>query len=236
MAQPARENVILLHGFGAVPATMWPLGWTFRQAGYRTFIPFYSSWRAPLMQIVDRLSEQVRNFVARREGPVHFVGHSMGGLIIRALLQNARPDDLGRVVMLGTPNAGSEIADHLAGNRWASLILGQARPALVTRREGELIRLLGEVNYPVGVIAGNRCVLGGPLASLLPFPHDGKVSVAATHLIGQASHIVVPVTHTLLPSHGTARRQALHFIRNGHFIDDTVGRPAESGLPCCDES
>ena len=217
MTKSRRQGVVLLHGFGSIPGTMWPLTWTFRQAGYSTLTPFYPSWRMPLSQIVNRLRRQVAAFAANHEGGLHFVGHSMGGLVIRALLHKDRLANLGNVVMLGTPNSGSEIADYLALNPWTGLILGQARPTLITRRDAELIGQLGHADYPVGIIAGSRAMIEGPFASLLPTPHDGKVSVAATHLDGETDHIVMPVTHSLLPSHGGVRKQTLHFIENGHF-------------------
>ena len=125
MTKPCKQGVVLLHGFGSIPGTMWPLAWTLRQAGYSTLTPFYPSWRMPLSQIVNRLKRQVAAFATNHEDGLHFVGHSMGGLVIRALLHKERPANLGKVVMLGTPNAGSEIADYLALRRWTGLILGE---------------------------------------------------------------------------------------------------------------
>jgi len=74
----------------------------------------------------------------------------MGGLIIRAMIERQRPQHLGRVVMLGTPNEGSEIADMLHRARLSRLCMGNATAALLTQREAELTARLGKVDYPVG--------------------------------------------------------------------------------------
>ncbi len=212
-----REGVMLLHGFGSVPGTMWPLAQRLSRSGYKTTTPFYPSWRMGLGPVAARLQAALSEFADSVDGPVHLVGHSMGGLIIRALIRRHRPANLGKVVMLGTPNGGSEIADMFAQSR-LRVVLGNAAPALVTRRDAELLALLGEVDYPAGIIAGNRAMIDGPWASMLPRPHDGKVSVAATHIEGEADHITLPITHALLPYHGEAQRQAEHFLRHGHFL------------------
>lgn len=141
----------------------------------------------------------------------------MGGLVIRALLNPNRPANLGSVVMLGTPNGGSELADMLAASQISRLVLGNAAPALVTSRTPKVIRQLGTIDYPVGVIAGDRPSIEGPFASWLPRPHDGKVSVAATHVEGEADHLVMPVTHMLLPYHQGVNRQVLRFLQDGRF-------------------
>lgn len=212
-----REGVVLLHGFGALPGTMWRLASSLSACGYATLTPFYPSWRMPLDRLADRLSEPIRTFANGLDGPVHFVGHSMGGLIIRALLHRYRPAQLGRVVMLGTPNGGSELADLLWGNTLSRFVLGQAGPTLVTRRDERIAECLGVIDFPMGVIAGNRPMVDGPLAKLLPRPHDGKVSVAATHVEGESDHLVLPVTHMLLPFDARVRRQTLHFLQHGEF-------------------
>jgi pimeloyl-ACP methyl ester carboxylesterase len=170
-----------------------------------------------LESVAVRLQAALADFSDSLDGPVHFVGHSMGGLIIRALIHRHRPANLGRVVMLGTPNGGSEIADMLAQSRLSRVVLGNAAPALVTRREDEFATLLGEVDYPAGVIAGNRAMVDGPWARMLPRPHDGKVSVAATHLEDETDHIVLPISHALLPYHREAQRQTQNFICYGCF-------------------
>lgn len=215
-ADPIR-GVVLLHGFAGWPGLMWPLARSLSREGYRPFLPFYPSWRWPLDRIVGHLASRVERFTEEVGGPVHFVGHSMGGLVARALIQRQRPATLSRVVMLGTPNAGSEIADMLTRYRVSRFILGQAEAALITRRDRRLIEMLGSVDYPVGVIAGSRPFLHTPVSSSLPRPHDGKVSVAATHVEGETAHIVLPLSHAVLPYHPRAQAQVRAFLSSGEF-------------------
>jgi pimeloyl-ACP methyl ester carboxylesterase len=151
------------------------------------------------------------------DAPLHIVAHSMGGLVARALIHRQRPRRLGRVVMLGTPNGGSEIADFLDQHDLLRPILGQAAGALVTRRPAAVDSLFGPVDYPVGIIAGNRPILPIVPARLLPRPNDGKVSVASTCLPEAADHIILPLAHGMLPYHASAHHQIRHFLAHGRF-------------------
>lgn len=215
---PHRGGVVLLHGFASFPQVMTPLANRLAAAGFRTWAPYYPSRRLDLPGIVARLADPLAAFVEDLDGaPVHFVGHSMGGLIARALIAHRRPPVLGRVVMLGTPNGGSEIADRLNGPLLSYLVLGEAADALVTHRPPGWEEQLGRIDYPLGIIAGDRPLMPGPLAQWLPRPHDGKVSVAATHVEGESAHLVLPLGHTLLPWNDAARNQTLHFLMHGRF-------------------
>ena len=215
----SRGKVVLVHGFANWPASLWPLAYSLRQAGYATLVPFYPSRRLPFDAIVDRLIEPVHRFAARNDGPLHFIGHSMGGLIIRAMIERQRPEHLGRVVMLGTPNEGSEIADMLHRARLSRLCMGNATAALLTQREAELTARLGKVDYPVGVIAGNRPLLNAPLSWPLPKPHDGMVSVASTHVEGETDHLILPLSHARLCWHRTVKSAVCRFLHDGRFSE-----------------
>ncbi|MET0241349.1 MAG: alpha/beta fold hydrolase [Sphingobium sp.] len=212
---PASADVILLHGFFGAPWTMRMLGRALRPGGLQPWSPWYESWAQPFDAIVDRICAVVTQRGLGRERPVHFVGHSMGGLIARAVVAKADPVKMGRMVMIGTPNAGSEIADFCQRQRMLRPILGQAAAALVTRRTLPALDDLEDPTYPVGVIAGNR-PLPGPLR-ILPAPHDGKVSVASTHIAGEADHIVLPVSHAIMPFNRDVQRQTLRFLVDGSF-------------------
>jgi hypothetical protein len=116
--------------------------------------------------------------------------------------------------MLGTPNGGSEVADLLSGSRLYRAFYGPAGLELTTAtRSGAL----PAVDYPVGVIAGNRFI--DPVAGLLvlPKPNDGRVSVQSAMLAGMTDHVVVRASHTGLPRHAVAIEQTIAFLRDGHF-------------------
>lgn len=215
-------TVILLHGFGMRPITLLPVGRCLRKAGFETLAPPYRSRLHPLEQIVDDLLPALNRV---GDGPVHFVTHSMGGLVARALIARARPGAIGKVVMLGPPHGGSEWVDLLASARISGAFFGPAEEVLSLRRPERVESLLGEIDYPVGIIAGNRPT-GVPIFSgrIMPGPHDGKVSVAATHLKGEADHIVMPVSHTAMIWDSAVQTQIVHFLRRGAFTRRT-GQP-----------
>jgi pimeloyl-ACP methyl ester carboxylesterase len=213
----SRGTVVLLHGFAGLPILSRPQARMLRRAGFETRELGYDSWGKSLAQICDRLVPRIARIAERSAGPIHFVGHSMGGLVIRALLSVWRPSNLGHVVMLGTPNAGSEVADFV--DSWTLLrpILGQAGPALVTRRATSVDALFGPIDYSLGIIAGDWRIPTATLSRLIPGPNDGKVSVASTWLAEAADHIVLPLPHTLLLYHRDAHRAVRHFLIHGCF-------------------
>lgn len=209
--------VVLLHGFAGLPVMNRPLARTLRRAGYRPVELGYDSWGKSLEEICERLQPRFAQLAQRGTAPLHLVGHSMGGLVARALIHRQRPTELGKVVMLGTPNGGSEIADFLDRTALLRPILGRAAPVLITRRPSRIDALLGDITYPVGIIAGNRPIMPIAAARFLPLPCDGKVSVASTRLAEAADHIVLPLSHSMLPYHASAHRQILHFLEHGRF-------------------
>ena len=142
----------------------------------------------------------------------------MGGLLARVYLSRHRPAKLGRVVLLGTPNGGSEVADILGRFSIYGALLGPAALQLGTAYSRDKINPRYPVAYPVGVVAGNRTI--DPISSFffLPQPNDGKVSVANTRLDGMADHIVLKVAHSFLASNDEAIRQTMAFVREGRFV------------------
>ena len=216
-----KQTVVLLHGFAGFAVMNRPLGAMLRRAGYRSVDFGYDSWRLSLRDICENLAPRLEEIdAACGSGRLHIVCHSMGGLVARALINLRRPERLGHVVMLGTPNGGSEIADVLDRTAVLRPILGKAAPALVTRRTAEVEALLGKVDYPVGIIAGSRPIMPYGAARLVPSPSDGKVSVASTRLAEAADHIVLPLPHMLLPYHAAAHEQIRHFLSKGRFAHD----------------
>ena len=118
--------------------------------------------------------------------------------------------------MLGPPNQGSEIADFARKIFFYKYLYGPAGMHLGTD-QARLGDLYGPVDYELGIIAGNR-TMARVLSRLLPGENDGKVTVARTKLAGMKDHIVLPVSHTFMPSNKVVRRQALHFIEQGIFF------------------
>jgi hypothetical protein len=137
-------------------------------------------------------------------------------LLARVYLARYRPQRLGRTVMLGTPNSGSEIADRLKNFGTYRAFFGPAGQQLGTQRDTAIEALFPPVDYPVGIIAGDRSIY--PITSaFLPKPHDGRVSVANTRLVGMADHIVIRTSHPWLVRNSVAIEQTIAFLRDGRF-------------------
>jgi hypothetical protein len=139
----------------------------------------------------------------------------MGGILVRSYFARHSACDLGRVVMVGPPNQGSELVDRLGSCPIFSLINGPAGRELGTSANS-LPNRLGTPKYYVGVIAGNRSI-NWINSLLIPGPDDGKVSVERTKLSSMADHIVVPTTHPFMVRNREVICQTIEFLRSGKF-------------------
>jgi hypothetical protein len=161
--------------------------------------------------IPETVAECRRNGAAR----IHFVTHSMGGILVRYYLSRHDLPELGRVVMMAPPNCGSEAVDRLKDNFAFKWLNGPAGQQLGTGGDS-LPRGLGPVNFETGVIAGDQSI-NLILSRFIPGPDDGKVSVAATKVDGMRDHIVIHATHTFIMSNPQAIEQTIVFLKQGQF-------------------
>ena len=216
------DGVVLLHGISRTARSFRKMQAALEREGYATLNLDYESRRKALDALAEDIHPAIELFSGGIGGSVHFVCHSMGGLLARVYLAKYRPRHLGRVVMLGTPNGGSEIADSLKNLAIYRAFFGPAGQQLVTRRDAALNAMLSAIDYPVGIIAGDRSIY--PISSvMLPRPHDGRVSVTNTRLDGMADHIVVRTTHPWLVRNGEAIEQTVAFLRWGCFATQDTG-------------
>lgn len=214
------EGVLLLHGTARRASSMNRLERAFRAAGYETLNLDYPARSAAIEDLAARIRPGVERF-ADQVARLHVVTHSMGGLVARALITRHRPRSLGRVVMLAPPNGGSEVADALQRFRAFHRFFGPAAAQLVTRRSEGLERLLGPVDFPLGVIAADRSLYLLESWLLLPGPNDGRVTVARTRVNGMSDHVTLHATHALMMRNRQVIRQCLHFVRDGRFAGRT---------------
>ena len=189
-ANATQDGVVLLHGISRTARSFRKMQTALEGCGFATLNLDYASRRKALEALAEDIHPAIQRFADGIDGSVHFVCHSMGGLLARVYLARYRPQRLGRVVMLGTPNSGSEIADRLKNFGAYRAFFGPAGQQLGTQRDAAIEALFPPVDYPVGIIAGNRSIY--PVAgTMLPKPHDGRVSVANTRLDGMADHVVI---------------------------------------------
>lgn len=208
---PMSETVILVHGVLMPGGELRLLAHRLRQRGFNPVIFRYPSRRRDLR----RNAEALARFADTQKGTaVHFVGHSMGGLVIlQALRQAGLPR--GRVVLLGTPVQGSRVAQRLnqySPGRW---LLGKSS-------DGGLLQAAPAWDYDreIGIIAGDLPVGVGRVFSDLPGEHDGTVTVAETEVAGATDRIVVSASHTGLVVSRAVVRQVCAFLQHGHFIPE----------------
>jgi pimeloyl-ACP methyl ester carboxylesterase len=220
-AGATQDGVVLLHGISRTARSFRKMQAALDGCGFATLNHDYASRRKALEALAEDIHPAIQRFADSIDGSVHFVGHSMGGLLARVYIARYRPKRLGRVVMLGTPNSGSEIADRLRHFRPYRAFFGPAGQQLGTQRSAVDDAMLPPVNYPVGIIAGNRSI--DPVAgAMLPKPHDGRVSVENTKLDGMADHVVIAASHPWLVRDSVAIGQTIAFLRDGRFNASAV--------------
>jgi pimeloyl-ACP methyl ester carboxylesterase len=188
------------------------------RAGYHTINLDYPSRKKDIKSIaaeeIPVALEQCRRF---HPTAVHFVSHSLGGIVTRMAIKQNRPEKLGRVVMLSPPNRGSRVVDHLKKCRYYLWFNGPAGQQLSTT-EDSIPNRLGPVDYPVGIITGDRQAFFDQwLSSYLDSPNDGKVSIENAKVDGMADFMVVHESHSFIMNSEIVQRKTVHFLRHGTF-------------------
>ena len=212
----AQETVILLHGLCRTSHSMAKMERALTNAGYQVQNVSYPSRTASIQKLADdAIGKAVAN--CRRDGvtKIDFVTHSLGGILVRSYLARHALPELGRVVMLAPPNQGSEVVDKLGWTFVFKWLNGPAGNELGTGTNSTPNQL-GPVNYPVGVIAGDRSI-NWINSLLIPGADDGKVSIERTKLAGMSDHIVIHTAHPFIMKNREAIRQTIQFLRSGAF-------------------
>lgn len=217
------EHVILVHGLWRSSRSMEPMQEALERAGFTVVNLDYPSREASIEELSEEtIGPAIEQCIKLGATKVHFVTHSLGGILVRSYFSRHPADIVGRVVMLGPPNQGSEAVDAFNEFPLFDSIMGPAAGELGTHPESTP-NILGKPAFSVGIIAGDRTL--NPVESvIIPGRDDSKVSVQRTKLEGMADHIVVPASHPFLMIHPRAIRQTIQFLAVGRF-DHVAPKP-----------
>jgi hypothetical protein len=235
MAEPSitastADRVVLLHGLARTWRSMRFLDRRLTQEGFHTCNVAYPSRKHPVETLAaDFVLPAILEAFGEGSGPIHFVTHSLGGVIVRQLAASGAPITFGRVVMLAPPNGGSEVVDRLR-NWWLfRAVNGPAGSQLGTEADS-LPNTLGPAPFEVGIIAGSRSI-NLFLSTMIKGVNDGKVSLERAKLEGMADFLVVPASHPFIMNNREAVDQTVYFLRHGTFLrpDSQHGAVAGAG-------
>jgi len=222
----SRECVVLLHGLNRSWRAMNPMAEALQAQGFSTTNVDYPSQSGSIEDIAPMAVglglSQCRATGATR---IHFVTHSIGGILLRYENERSPIPDLGRVVMLGPPNQGSEIVDKTQDWPGFEAISGAAGAQLGTDANGMPARL-GPVDFELGVIAGTGTI-NVLTSAMLPNPDDGKVSVQSTKVDGMDDFLIVSNSHRYITRSDIVLRNTAAFLKTGHFLDQDRHAPGE---------
>lgn len=210
MTGAARETVLLVHGLW-LPA--WSLAWLARRLRRAGFEPRLFAYATVAHSLSDNACALRQTVAGLRAPVVHYVGYSLGGLVVRALLELEPQLPPGRIVTLGTPHCGSASAQAVARYSWGPRLLGRG----VAQLCADVPASWRVQTRELGSLAGSRSAGLGRLFAPLPAPNDGTVAVAETRLAWASDHIVLPVSHVGMLWSRVVAYQTAHFLRSGRF-------------------
>ena len=210
----AADSVILLHGLARTENSMDTMQEALEAEGFCVANLGYDSRDGDIETLAVEAIEPALAICPDAE-TVHFVTHSLGGILVRQYLSEHEIPGLGRVVMLGPPNQGSEVVDKLREVPGFEFVNGEAGLELGTG-PASVPNSLGSADFDLGIIAGTQSV-NLILSQMIPGTDDGKVSVESTRLDGMNDHLEMDVTHTFMMTNDEVIEQVIHYLRSGQF-------------------
>lgn len=196
------DYVVLLHGLGRTSLSMQNLGVKLAKNGYKVININYPSRSDSIENLVDNyLKKELSEKCTDKNKKINFVAHSMGGIMIRYLLDNNEIPNVNKIIMLAPPNQGSSMADKWSTTKVGNYIMGPALKELTTN-ENSFVNNLPDLDYEIGIIAGK---------------YDRKVSTEKTKLDEMADFEIVSKTHTWIMNSDKVINLILNFLSQGKF-------------------
>ncbi len=201
--------VIVVHGLWLTGGAMTILRARFEHMGYQARSFSYPSVHEDLSHNAAQLFVFVQALKAEK---IHFVGHSMGGLLVLQMLKEHHDSRIGRVVLAGSPYQDIKAVKNLMHNAFTQSVVGKSISQWLSQAKPDVA-----AHHEVGVIAGDRSMGLGRLVTHLPKPNDGTIIVDETEVPGAKDSIVLHVTHSQMLFSAEVAEQAAHFLETGRF-------------------
>jgi len=215
------DNVILLHGMGRTSGSMKKIAAMLKDNGYFVVNIAYPSTKKSIEILIDDyIKPEVDKLKTSTNSKIHFVTHSLGGILVRVLLQTETLPEGSRVVMLSPPNHGSEIVDHYKNSSWYKLLNGPAGQVLGTG-ETSFPNQLKPIDYELGIITGNKSYEPW-FSRLIKGRDDGKVAVESARLDEMTDFLVVNLSHTFIMRNADVIEQIKYFLSHACFDSQRI--------------
>ncbi|MBD3667861.1 MAG: lipase [Kangiella sp.] len=211
-----KQLVILIHGMGRTRFSMRSLEKYFKDEGYQVINESYDSRSKTIETIaVEHIGQLLSSIDSDEYEAIHFVTHSLGGIMLRYYLSHHSINKLGRIVMIAPPNQGSEVAELYKDKLWYKLATGKPGQQLYINNN-PLLEQLKPVPADVGIMIGTKS--SDPWFNhAFAGPHDGKVSVESARLPEMKDFITVDHGHTFIMNNKKVQQQIAHFLQHGIF-------------------
>ncbi|MCS5712651.1 alpha/beta fold hydrolase [Candidatus Berkiella aquae] len=211
------ELVVLLHGIGRTSHSMRRIEKTLRKQQYQTLNIDYPSRQKSIVSSADNIYQQILTYPQLEHLTIHFVTHSMGGLVARHLLHKLPLEKVQRIIMLGPPNQGSEVADFVYAYKLFRAFYGPALEEMTTTYAKSHPYPALPSHCEVGIIAGSFNI--DPICYfILPSGNDGKVTFESTKLERMTDHLILRTSHSFMMYNPNVIQQISHFLAHGRFL------------------
>lgn len=215
LQEGGEESVIVVHGFARRARSMNQIATAVHQAGYEVRNIDYDSINQNLNDIKEEVYIKFDQYISENpDKKIHFIGHSLGGLLVRAYLAENKLDNLGVVILMGTPNKGTKLVNQYE-DKWYFSWLGPVIPELGVGTS-QFLDALQVPDYTVGVIAGSKPYSRWS-AEYLEGDHDGLITVESAKLEGMHDFIEIEVNHSRMKRDPRVIEQVIYFLEHSQF-------------------